>query len=162
MTKDHKPTNQSESERIKNAGGTVEWGRVDGQLALSRARLAPALLLVGEWVGEGHAHGEPVVATMRVRLILGDTVLEVWERVGDHEDLSLYRYDPADQQRQVLHLMAGALAEHPVELTPDGLVWVTPPHEPAVVWSIAGADVVSEVVLPGQRVAEVRLRYRRG
>jgi len=37
MTKDHKPTNQGEMERIKNAGGTVEWGRVDGQLALSRA-----------------------------------------------------------------------------------------------------------------------------
>jgi len=37
MTKDHKPTNQLEMERIKNAGGTVEWGRVDGQLALSRA-----------------------------------------------------------------------------------------------------------------------------
>jgi hypothetical protein len=134
----------------------------DAQLALMRARLAPALLLVGEWVGEGHAHGEPVTARLRVRPILGDTVLEVWEKVGEHEDLSLYRFDPADNQLKVLHLMEGATAEHPVELTPDGLVWVTPPQEPAVVWSRVGADVLSEVVWPGQRVAEVQVRYRRG
>jgi len=34
---DHKPTNDSERERIRSAGGYVEFGRVNGNLALSRA-----------------------------------------------------------------------------------------------------------------------------
>jgi serine/threonine protein phosphatase PrpC len=37
LTKDHKPTNEAELARIRAAGGFVDWGRVDGQLALSRA-----------------------------------------------------------------------------------------------------------------------------
>ncbi|KAF5389196.1 hypothetical protein D9757_003529 [Collybiopsis confluens] len=34
---DHKPTNESEKRRITGAGGYVEYGRVNGNLALSRA-----------------------------------------------------------------------------------------------------------------------------
>ncbi|KAK9695231.1 Protein phosphatase 2C 2, partial [Basidiobolus ranarum] len=34
---DHKPTNHAETVRIANAGGFVEFGRVNGNLALSRA-----------------------------------------------------------------------------------------------------------------------------
>jgi len=34
---DHKPTDGGERERIQNAGGTVQWKRVDGDLAVSRA-----------------------------------------------------------------------------------------------------------------------------
>ena len=37
LSKDHKPTNVYEARRIKNAGGFVEEGRVNGALALSRA-----------------------------------------------------------------------------------------------------------------------------
>lgn len=37
MSHDHKPTNAPESERITAAGGFVEFGRVNGNLALSRA-----------------------------------------------------------------------------------------------------------------------------
>lgn len=37
MSYDHKPTNAKERERIKNAGGYVEFGRVNGTLAVSRA-----------------------------------------------------------------------------------------------------------------------------
>ncbi|OAD76762.1 hypothetical protein PHYBLDRAFT_131698 [Phycomyces blakesleeanus NRRL 1555(-)] len=37
LSYDHKPTNQLESQRIINAGGFVEYGRVNGNLALSRA-----------------------------------------------------------------------------------------------------------------------------
>ncbi|KAJ9474490.1 Protein phosphatase 2C-like protein [Pseudozyma hubeiensis] len=37
MSTDHKPTLNSERERIENAGGYVSWGRVNGNLALSRA-----------------------------------------------------------------------------------------------------------------------------
>lgn len=37
MSYDHKPQNQEEIKRIINAGGFVEFGRVNGNLALSRA-----------------------------------------------------------------------------------------------------------------------------
>lgn len=131
------------------------------RLAGCRERLLPALALAGDWVGEGQAHGEPVTATLRVRPILGDTALEVWERVADHEDLCVYRWNPDSGQLEVVHFYAGAIAQHPVEVTPDGLHWVTPPGQPGVVWTVRGASVVSEVVWPGQRVAEVRVTYRR-
>lgn len=36
-TNDHKPTNQEETTRVRNAGGFVEMGRVCGNLAVSRA-----------------------------------------------------------------------------------------------------------------------------
>lgn len=37
LSKDHKPNNHDESQRIVGAGGFVEFGRVNGNLALSRA-----------------------------------------------------------------------------------------------------------------------------
>lgn len=37
MSTDHKPTLDSERQRIESAGGYVSWGRVNGNLALSRA-----------------------------------------------------------------------------------------------------------------------------
>lgn len=37
MSEDHKPTNAEETARITAAGGFVEFGRVNGNLALSRA-----------------------------------------------------------------------------------------------------------------------------
>ena len=37
LSEDHKPTNEKEIERIVAAGGFVEFGRVNGNLALSRA-----------------------------------------------------------------------------------------------------------------------------
>ncbi|OCB89899.1 PP2C-domain-containing protein [Sanghuangporus baumii] len=37
LSYDHKPVNESELSRIRNAGGYVEYGRVNGNLALSRA-----------------------------------------------------------------------------------------------------------------------------
>ena len=51
----------------------------DTTLATCRAQLAPALMLAGDWVGEGHAHGEPVTGTLRVRPILDGTAGEVGE-----------------------------------------------------------------------------------
>lgn len=37
MSQDHKPYDEIESKRIEAAGGTVQWKRVDGDLAVSRA-----------------------------------------------------------------------------------------------------------------------------
>lgn len=140
------------------------------RLALARSGLAPAMAWVGEWRGEGTAHGEPVEATLRVRAVLGDTQIEVWERVAPlagaagepHEDVCSYRFDVGTAQVRVVHLMAPALvAEYAVELSLDGVVWVTPPNTPAVVWSQVGETLQSEVYWPDQRVPEVRIVYRR-
>ena len=137
------------------------WER---QFEVARAGLGPALALLGQWSGEGHAHGEPVTATLSVRAVLEGTQIEVIERVGEHSDLCFYRFDAGTGQLRVLHLMAPALvAEYPVDTTPTGLVWVTPPKVPAVVWSYDPlSDVLtSEVYWPDQRLAEVGVRYRR-
>ena len=37
MSDDHKPYNEGEKRRIENAGGSVQFKRVDGDLAVSRA-----------------------------------------------------------------------------------------------------------------------------
>lgn len=37
LSEDHKPTDEGEKKRIESAGGTVQWKRVDGDLAVSRA-----------------------------------------------------------------------------------------------------------------------------
>lgn len=37
MSEDHKPYDEGERRRIENAGGSVQWKRVDGDLAVSRA-----------------------------------------------------------------------------------------------------------------------------
>lgn len=37
LSEDHKPENAEEKRRIEEAGGTVDFSRVDGTLALSRA-----------------------------------------------------------------------------------------------------------------------------
>ena len=37
LSEDHKPTDDGERRRIENAGGRVQWKRVDGDLAVSRA-----------------------------------------------------------------------------------------------------------------------------
>jgi len=141
--------------------GSPDWER---QFEIARAGLGPAAVLVGDWVGVGHAHGEPVTATLQVRPVLDGTQLQVLEQVGEHQDISFYRFDVATGQLRVVHLMAPALvAEYAVELTGDGLVWVTAPAAPTVVWTydpLAGS-VTSEVYWPDQRVAEVKLRYTR-
>jgi hypothetical protein len=136
-----------------------EW---DAKCARVRAEIAPVAVVEGRWIGRGQAHGEPLRGELRIRRVLGDSMVEVWERVGDHEDLCFYRYDVDTKQLRVLHLMDGAVvAEHPIETTSDGLVWVTPPDQPAVEWRFDGTDLRCDVVWPGRRVAEVSMRYTR-
>lgn len=135
----------------------------EAQVARALAEIAPACMLEGEWVGEGLAHGEPVTATLSVRAILDGSVVEARERMGDHEDLCLYRWDAESQQLRVLHVQPGAVFDdHPVEIAlPATLVWVTPPRAPAVEWSFDGARITSTVTWPGAAAPEVLVRYRR-
>ncbi|KAI8877358.1 PP2C-domain-containing protein [Backusella circina FSU 941] len=51
LTEDHKPKHPKEEQRIKNAGGYVENGRVNGSLALSRA--------LGDFAFKNQAHLGP-------------------------------------------------------------------------------------------------------
>ena len=98
----------------------LDW---DARVRLAQNGLAPALVLVGEWEGVGLAHGEPITASLAVRLVLGATQIEVWEQVGAHEDVCFYRFDVATGQLRVLHLMEPALvAEYPVEISSEGIV----------------------------------------
>ena len=95
----------------------------EARCALARAGVAPAAALAGRWIGAGTAHGEPVEARLEVRLLLDGSVVEACERVADHDDLSLYRYDVDTAQLRVLHVQAGGLFEdHPVELVLGGLL----------------------------------------
>lgn len=135
------------------------WAR---RVERARRGLDPVRVLLGRWVGEGQAHGEPVTATLEVTERLDGTYVEVVETVGDHADASVYRYDPDAGQLLVLHLLPGAVVhEHPVEVYIEGLTWVTPPGQPSVLLTLKGTVLHSEVVWPGQRVAEVELWYRR-
>lgn len=134
----------------------------EARCALARAGVAPAAALAGRWIGAGTAHGEPVEARLEVRLLLDGSVVEARERVADHEDLCLYRYDVDTAQLRVLHVQAGGLFEdHPVELVLGGLLWVTGPSAPAVEWSTDGASVVCAVIFPGSDQPDVHVRYRR-
>jgi protein phosphatase 2C family protein 2/3 len=51
LSDDHKPTNEGELARIHAAGGWVEFNRVNGYLALSRA--------FGDFVFKGNAEKSP-------------------------------------------------------------------------------------------------------
>ena len=134
----------------------------DARMAQARAAVGPAALLAGDWVGEAVAHGEPCEARLRVRVILDGTMVEASERVGSHEDRCFYRWDFDTSQLRVLHLLPGALLEdHPVELVPDGLVWVTGPTQPAVEWTVQGEALRCAVTFPGAREPEVLVRYVR-
>ena len=135
------------------------------RLRMQRAALAPVLVLAGRWRGRGEAHGEPVVSELVIRPVLDGTMIEARERTGDHEDICFYRWEVERQQIWVLHLMPGAAREYPVEQTADGLIWVTPPEEPAVEWSVRGAGLRQEVIWPeagaGAGQPEVWIEYAR-
>jgi hypothetical protein len=117
---------------------------------------------VGEWVGEGVAHGEPTVGRLMARPLLDGSFVEVRELGDDHEDRCFYRFEPEDGSLRVVHLLPGAtMREYPVERTPDGLVWITPPGEPAVEWRFTAGCLECDVTWPGAAGPEVRMVWRR-
>ncbi|GDX79855.1 hypothetical protein LBMAG42_16660 [Deltaproteobacteria bacterium] len=136
----------------------------DWEARLTRTRAEAAVFgpFVGEWVGEGAAHGEPASGELRGEAILDGSFVEVRERSSNHEDRCLYRFDPEDGCMRVTHFFAGAsVREYAVERTERGLVWVTPPLEPAVEWVFGPDELVCEVTWPGTPVPEVRMIWKR-
>lgn len=135
------------------------------RLRLQRAALAPVAAISGRWQGRGQAHGEPVTSALSIRPVLDGTMIEVRERTGEgegaHEDICYYRWEIERQEIRVLHLLPGAIREYPVEQTPEGLIWVTPPEEPAVEWAVRGATLRQEVVWPEAGAPEVWIDYHR-
>ncbi len=131
------------------------------KLQHARQALQPFTPLLGRWEGEGEAHGEPQSGTLDVRLVLDDTSIEVRECSGDYEDRCFYRWEPESASLRVLHLAPGQLEDHPVELTGEGLVWVTGPDAPAVEWRIEGPELVCFVIWPKTRHIEIQMRYHK-
>lgn len=134
------------------------WER---RIATMRGSLAPLLDLCGLWEGEGEAHGEPIRSRLQIRPAFDATMLELREETGDHQDCCYYRWEPDEGQFRVLHLMPASVREYPVEPTEEGLIWVTPPAEPAVEWLRRGAGLRQEVTWPDSEKPEVWLDYRR-
>ncbi len=72
LSEDHKPTNQGESARIVAAGGFVEFGRVNGNLALSRA--------LGDFEFKQSANLSP-----ETQIVTADPELTVHDHTDDDE-----------------------------------------------------------------------------
>ena len=134
----------------------------------ARGALAPLSFLVGEWVGEGVASGQPIHGRLTAKLQLGDTFLEVRETLRlpdgtlDHEDICFYRYDTHNQQLRVLQMVQPAwTAERPVVLLESGgLRWFDGPLGPQVAIQPDGDGLLVTVRLPDTPAPLVELRYR--
>lgn len=144
---------------MADAGHTHQpWEK---RLQIARDALSPFTPLLGRWLGEGETHGAPTRGEIEVRSVLEGTTIEVRERSGDYEDISFYRWDHESAQLRVLHLSPGQLEDHPVEVLPDGLVWVTGPTAPAVEWRLEGEGFSCYVIWPKTRHVEVVMRYQK-
>lgn len=104
LTKDHKPDNATELERIEHAGGRVRYGRVDSNLAVSRA-FGDSIYKVDDSLGPTEQKVIALPDVTRVSaavtdklLLICDGVVECMsnQQVGQlvHE-ASLKQHDPA-------------------------------------------------------------------
>lgn len=137
----------------------TDW---DSRLRRTRAEAAAFHPFLGRWRGRGTAHGEPVEGTLEAAALLDGTFIEVRESSADHEDRTIYRFEPEDASLRVLHLLAGAtLREYAVERFEGGLVWVTPPGEPTVEWFFGADELRCDVTWPGEPAPDVSMVWRR-
>jgi protein phosphatase PTC1 len=103
LSRDHKPTDEDEIERITNAGGFVVMGRVNGMLAVTRS--------LGDRAMKDFVSGEPhltetVLNDDDTHLILACD--GVWDVIEDDEAVELVsKFEKA--QEAAKHLLVTAL-----------------------------------------------------
>ena len=146
--------------------GLISW---EERGARARDGLGALQFLVGEWTGEGHSHGEPVVGRLKVWSCFGDTFLEARETLTtpsgelEHEDACFYRYDPESRVIKVTQHMAHAwTSESLVSPEPWGARWYSGPFSPRVELRPDGPDVLVESVFdPEETEPSLRVVWRR-
>ena len=114
----------------------MDW---DARGALVKAHIAPLRFLIGDWEGEGSSHGAHVRGRLRARVSLDESWVEVreqhWSATGalDHEELTMYRYDPTNEQLRAFQFTGHAwLSEHVIIPENGGLRWFSGPLAPSV------------------------------
>lgn len=134
----------------------------------AREGIQPLLFLLGEWEGEGMDLEGPVRAFLSASLLMDGSWIQVRERLVDgagavqYEDMTLYRFDPVEDQVKVLHLMPQAhKMEYPVLVSGTGFRWVTGPFGAMVQVSRVGDGWENRVVLPGETSPSLVVTYRR-
>ena len=85
LSRDHTPHDPAEAERVRRAGGTVFRGRVDGQLAVSRAIGDHSLKRSGV-SAQPHQHHLPLTSDHKFVIVACDGL---WDVMTDAEAVSL-------------------------------------------------------------------------
>ena len=130
--------------------------------------LAPVRCLIGDWIGEGQCHGEPVVGRIRGESVIDGSWIEVEETLCDqggtvvHNDRSLYRYNVESEALEAIQLFERAsMTTNLVEATHDGFRWITGPGAPQLRFFIEGEGLRYTVILPGEDAPAAEMTYRR-
>jgi len=132
----------------------------------AREGIAPLGFLVGDWTGTGTSRGEPITGKLVVRSTLGGTWIEAREiqfgetGVQEHEDVTLYRFDPEEHRMEVVHLMGHAhMSRHPVEPVKGAFHWITGPMAPRLELRATESGLRFEVWFPLEDAAAVTMDY---
>ena len=146
---------------------SIDW---DARTQEVRAQLAPLRVFEGRWSGSGTSFGEPVHGELEMRFVLQRTFFEAREVVrsevdsGEHEDISIYSFNPEERVLQVVQdLPPGLVEKYRVEVVADGHIrWVGGPDGPRVHIQTTSDDRIEvSVWLPDEPEAAHTLRYRR-
>eukprot|EP01065_Artemidia_motanka_P016248 TRINITY_DN1997_c0_g1_i1.p1 TRINITY_DN1997_c0_g1~~TRINITY_DN1997_c0_g1_i1.p1 ORF type:complete len:377 (+),score=67.97 TRINITY_DN1997_c0_g1_i1:60-1190(+) len=144
LTEDHKPTDTAEQQRIERAGGFVSAGRVDGQLAMSRA--------LGDFMykrGMGGPLSQKVIALPDVThetMYPGDSLLVVCDGVVErieNEDVVAYTHAELLRHHTDPARVCCSLIEHSLR---SGS---TDNHSALLIQLESGTDYQGETFMPG-------------